>query len=264
MRGAIILRNSSGVCTLLSTLNNIRIVLVNTFHPGNIGSSARALKTMGMNQLYLVSPRDFPHEDANRLAASADDVLQNAVVVETLYEAVADCKMVIISTVRERGYDLPVLTPEKCAGQLLESSKQGPVALVFGPERFGISNEDLSLGKYRVTIPANPEYSSLNLAASVQTLSYEVYKQQTQGSSENAAPDTREQVSLKDMERFFEHLESTYQSTGFINSKHPGEVIKRLRQLFARAQPDQMEMNILRGMLASVDKIVDQKDKSER
>ncbi len=237
-------------------LNNIRIVLITTFHPGNIGSSARALKTMGMNQLYLVSPRDFPHAEADRLAASADDILRHAVVVETLFEAVADCKMVIISTVRERGYDLPVLTPEQCAGQLLESSSQGPVALVFGPERFGISNEDLSLGKYRVTIPANPEYSSLNLAASVQTLSYEIYKQYDQSISENAEPESREQVNLADMERFYEHLEITYKSTGFINNKHPGEVVKRLRQLFARAQPDQMEMNILRGMLTSVDKIV--------
>ncbi len=113
-------------------LNNIRIVLINTFHPGNIGSSARALKTMGMNQLYLVSPREFPHEEANRLAASAEDVLESAVVVETLSDAVADCKMVIISTVRERGYDLPVLTPEQCAAQVLESSNQGSVALVFG------------------------------------------------------------------------------------------------------------------------------------
>lgn len=242
-------------------LKNIRIVLINTFHPGNIGSSARALKTMGLKQLYLVSPREFPHEDANRLAASAQDVLENAVVVETLFEAIADCKMVIISTVRERGYDLPVLTPEQCAGQLLESSTQGPVALVFGPERFGISNDDLSLGKYRVTIPANPEYSSLNLAASVQTLSYEIYKQHSQGCSDGVTADSREQVSLQDMERFYTHLEQTFQRTGFINAKHPGEVVKRLRQLFARAQPDQMEMNILRGMLTSVDKIVEQKDK---
>lgn len=239
-------------------LNNIRIVLINTFHPGNIGSSARALKTMGLNQLYLVSPKDFPHEEANRLAASAEDVLENAVIVDTLFDAVADCKMVIISTVRERGYDLPVLTPEQCAGQLLESSTQGPVALVFGPERFGISNEDLSLGKYRVTIPANPNYSSLNLAASVQTLSYEIYKYSSESGQREIRSDSREQVSLQDMERFYEHLEQTYLSTGFINSKHPGEVVKRLRQLFARAQPDQMEMNILRGMLTSVDKIVKQ------
>lgn len=242
-------------------LNNIRIVLINTFHPGNIGSSARALKTMGMNQLYLVSPREFPHEEANRLAASAEDVLESAVVVETLSDAVADCKMVIISTVRERGYDLPVLTPEQCAAQVLESSNQGSVALVFGPERFGISNDDLSLGKYRVTIPANPKYSSLNLAASVQTLSYEIYKQYSQDSCNNIDVDKREQVSSLDMERFYTHLESTYKSTGFINSNHPGEVVKRLRQLFSRAQPDQMEMNILRGMLASVDKIVEQKEK---
>lgn len=241
-------------------LENIRIVLINTFHPGNIGSSARALKTMGLNQLYLVSPREFPHEEANRLAASAEDVLTSAVVVDTLFEAVADCKMVVISTVRERGYDLPVLTPEHCAEQLLESSKQGPVALVFGPERFGISNEDLSLGKYRVTIPSNPEYSSLNLAAAVQTLSYEIYKHSHQGCEKNTTSDSREQVSLQDMERFYTHLEQTYLSTGFINSKHPGQVVKRLRQLFARAQPDQMEMNILRGMLTSVDKIVEKKD----
>ena len=242
-------------------LENIRIVLINTFHPGNIGSSARALKTMGMNQLFLVSPREFPHAEATRLAASATDVLEDAVVVETLSEAIADCKMVIISTVRERGYDLPVLSPEQCAGQVLVSAEQGPVALVFGPERFGINNEDLALGKYRVTIPANSEYSSLNLAASVQTLSYEIYKQY---SSENqnylTTADAREQVSSGDMERFYTHLEKTYLSTGFINSKHPGEVIKRLRQLFARAQPDQMEMNILRGMLTSVDKVVEQKD----
>lgn len=250
----------------MSSLNNIRIVLVRTFHPGNIGSAARAMKTMGMKDLYLVNPIDFPADEAIKMAASADDVINNAVVVDSLYQAVKDCSVVIASTARPRGYDLPELNPEKTAKALNTGSKTGKVALVFGPERMGLSNEDLQLAKYRVSIPTHPEYSSLNLAAAVQTLSYEIYKDHcltnsdliNQSSEKDVSdlsiPPERQLPTTEDVERFYDHLESTLNETGFIIKNHPGEIMQKFRNLFGRAQPDRSEINILRGVLSSVQK----------
>lgn len=245
----------------MSDLNNIRVVLVRTFHPGNIGSAARAMKTMGLKALYLVNPIDFPSNEAIKMSASADDVVNNAVVVESLYEALHECSVVVASTARPRGYDLPELDPEQSAKALSEGSTAGKVALVFGPERMGLSNEDLQLAKYRVSIPTHPEYSSLNLAAAVQTLCYEVYKEH----SSNNLPSNdgflkateaveRELPTTEDVERFYDHLESTLNTTGFINKSHPGEIMQKFRSLFGRAQPDVSEMNILRGVLSSIQK----------
>ncbi len=241
-------------------LSNIRIVLIRTFHPGNIGSAARAMKTMGLSQLYLVDPWLFPDPEASKMAASAEDILDQAIIVSTLEEAVKDCHIVAATTARVRGYDLPEVNPETCAKQLLHTASQGNVALVFGPERYGIKNEDIQLANYRVTIPANPEYSSLNLASAVQTLCYEIYKNHL--TSKNEKPldisniDTRDFPSSEDLERFYVHFEKTYQNTGFIRKAHPGEIMQRVRNLYARAHLDKMELNILRGMLSSVDKAI--------
>jgi tRNA (cytidine32/uridine32-2'-O)-methyltransferase len=234
-------------------LDNIRVVLIKTFHPGNIGSSARAMKTMGLKQLYLVNPLTYPDSEANKMAASAEDVLDSAVVVESLYDAVKDCSFVAACTGRVRGYDLPSLSPEQCAKQLLSVADNGPVALVFGPERFGLSNDDLSLAQYRVTIAANPSYSSLNLAAAVQTLSYEIYKQYSDD-VEDPAEAFLPRPTTEELELFYSHLESTFSKTNFINKRHPGQVMQKLRGLFARTELDTTELNILRGLLASVDR----------
>jgi tRNA (cytidine32/uridine32-2'-O)-methyltransferase len=243
------------------TFNNIRIVLCQTSHPGNIGSTARAMKNMGITKLYLVAPRNFPHDDAIKMACSAADVVKNAVIVDTLYEAVKDCRLVIASTARPRGFDLPMIDPEQSAQALCEGAKIAPVALLFGPERMGLSNADLQYAKYRVTIPTSPDYSSLNLAAAVQTLSYEIYKyalkqtDATNGNNEMEPLDPlfqRELPTTKEMEQFYQHLEQALTATEFIMKKHPGKVLKKLRRLFDRAQPDVKEMNILRGILASM------------
>ncbi len=236
-------------------LSNIRIVLVRTYHPGNIGSAARAMKTMGLSDLALVNPLDFPSAEAQKMAASASDILDNAACFKHLYDAVKDCSVVIASTARNRGYDLPQLLPEESAQHLVFSSQQNKVALLFGPERMGLSNEDLQYAKYRVSIPTSPAYGSLNLAAAVQTLSYEIFKQaNAEQNKQQKASAQRDLPSTRQMQQFYSHLEETLNETGFIFKKHPGQIMQKLRTLFARAQPDKTELNILRGILASCQK----------
>lgn len=230
------------------SLSNIQTVLVETFHPGNIGSAARAMKTMGLSQLVLVNPVDFPSQESERLAAGATDVLESARQVDELNAALLDSQLVVACTARPRGFDLPELTPEQAAGLLLENAAIGKVSVLYGPERFGLSNEQFKLARYRVTIPANPDYASLNLASAVQLMSYEIFKA---NGRETPANDARALPSTADMERFYAHLEETLDESGFINQAHPGKIMDKLRQLFMRAQPDMTELNILRGMLAS-------------
>lgn len=241
-------------------LNHIKIVLVRTFHPGNIGSAARAMKTMGLHNLWLVQPRNFPADDALKMARSADDIVLGATRVESVYAAVKDCQLVVASTARQRGYDLPVLNPEQCARQLINhagvstgqvGTKQ-KVALLFGPERMGLNNDDLRYAHYRVTIPTSPDYSSLNMAAAVQTLSYEIFKQFLQQEQQQPARvEVEERPSIEDMERFYEHLEQALLEAGFIFRKHPGEVMLRFRQLFTKAQLTRSEVSMLRGALSA-------------
>jgi len=251
--------------TEVSHLDNIRIVLVRTFHSGNIGSTARAMKTMGLTNLILVNPKDFQLDQALQMAMSADDVVHNAKHVDSLYEAVSDCTVVTASTARTRGYDLPMQNPEQAAQNLCQNSSKQKVALVFGPERMGLSNEDLVHCTHRVTIPTSPDYSSLNLAAAVQTLSYEVFKQynlmQTGTAqidkttiSTTLKEDARDMPSIEDTERFYQHLEEALHDVGFIFKKHPGDVMKKLRRMFSRTQMDQTEMGIMRGILAAMQK----------
>ncbi|MCK5895891.1 MAG: RNA methyltransferase [Cocleimonas sp.] len=238
-------------------LDNIRIVMVRTFHAGNIGSAARALKTMGLHQLYLVSPRDFPSDEALKMAAGAKDTVEQAIVVDSVYEAVKDCSVVIATTARTRSNELPEVDPEEMAFALNTAAKKAPVALIFGPERMGLFNEDLTLATHRVTIPANPDYSSLNIAAAVQTLSYEIYKRSLMD-NKNSTEDTpfaKERPSAKELENFYLQLEQTLKETGFIIKNHPGKVMQRLRNLFSRAELDAHEMRILRGALASVQRL---------
>jgi len=236
------------------SLENIRIVLVRTYHAGNIGSAARSMKTMGLSDLCLVKPRDFPSVQANKMAAGADDMLGSIRVVDTLAEAIADCTVIVASTVRPRTYDLPELKPEQAANLLLEGASHSPVALIFGPERMGLHNEDIKLAKYRVTIPANPEYNSLNMAAAVQTLSYEIYKTFTKAVSfENEI--IRQLPSSENIERLFIHLEKVLKEIQFLRS-HQGETMQRLRNLLSRAEPDVLETSIIRGILTAIEKSI--------
>ena len=238
------------------TLDDIRIVLVNTSHSGNIGSAARAMKTMGLSKLYLVDPACEIDSHASALAAGATDVLGKAVVVDTLADAIADCSLTIGTSARSRTLSWPMVEPRECGEKLVAEAANGPVALVFGRENSGLTNEELQQCNYHVCIPANPEYSSLNLAMAVQTLCYE-----TRMAYLNTQPKQQEQDDVtypnaKQTELFYEHLEQTLNDTGFIIKQHPGMVMTKLRRLFNRARPEEAEMNILRGILTSINKSI--------
>ena len=232
--------------------NNIRIVMVNTSHPGNIGAVARVMKNMSLSSLYLVEPRYFPSEEANARSSGALDILQNAVVCESLEQAVADCELVIGTSARERSADWPVLNPRQSANKLVETARQSQVALVMGRESSGLTNQELDLCQYLVHIPSNPDYNSLNVAMAVQVFAYEIYLQmqttleQNDESSEEFAALTSEQ-----MQNFFVHLEQTLLDIDFLDERRSELLMRRLRQLFYRARPSQDEMNILRGILSA-------------
>jgi len=236
-------------------LENVRIILVNTSHTGNIGSAARAMKTMGLSQLVLVDPVQPPDGQSVALAAGATDILANLRIVPTLAEAIADCSLVVGASARSRTLAWPMLDPREMGEQLATDAKKGTVALVFGRERTGLSNEELQQCHYHVNIPANPEYSSLNVAMAVQTLSYEIrmawLAQQETGAQVDDDSDYPPQAS---MELFFQHLEETLYQTQFLHSDRSGHVMMRLRRMFTRMRPDSNELNILRGILTSIQK----------
>ncbi len=234
-------------------LDNIRIVLIETSHPGNIGSAARAMKTMGLKNLYLVTPKLFPHPKADEMASSAKDILKHAVIVSELDEAVADCKLVIGTSTRSRTIPWPILTPRELGEKIRAEESGAQVAIVFGREQSGLTNEELHRCHFHVQIPANPEYSSLNLAAAVQVIAYEL---RVASLTENAPVIWDYQLAtVKDLEGFYAHLESVMIKLDFLNPKAPRQLMTRLRRLFSRARPDVMEINILRGILGAVEKI---------
>ncbi|MCH7374049.1 tRNA (cytosine(32)/uridine(32)-2'-O)-methyltransferase TrmJ [Aeromonas sp. MR19] len=234
-------------------LDQIRIVLVNTSHTGNMGSAARAMKTMGLTQLVLVDPQTLPDDNAMALAAGASDVLANARIVSTLDEAIADCGLVIGTSARSRTLSWPMLDPREAGEKAVVEGVKHPVALVFGRERTGLTNDELQKCHYHVAIAANPEYSSLNLAMAVQTICYEVRMHWLQ----DQVPEVESEAdypSADQLEGFYQHLEQTLLKTGFIADDHPGQVMSKLRRLFNRARPETVELNILRGILTSVQK----------
>ena len=232
----------------------IRIVLVGTTHPGNIGAVARAMKNMGLTDLALVGPRYFPHEDATARASGAEDLLDRATVVATLEEAIADCVFVAGASARSRAIEWPSLAPRECAARLLAESAGGRVAVVFGPEKSGLTNEHLDRCQVLLTIPTNPEFSSLNLAMAVQVMAYEllVARLDPPAVEEPEIPP----ATAEEMEHFYAHLEDVLTDTGFLDPDNPRTLMRRLRRLFIKAAPDQNEVNILRGVLTSVDRLV--------
>lgn len=236
-------------------LQNIRIVLVETSHTGNMGSVARAMKTMGLTNLWLVNPLVKPDSQAIALAAGASDVIGNAQIVDTLDEALSGCSLVVGTSARSRTLPWPMLDPRECGLKSISESEHAPVALVFGRERVGLTNDELQKCHYHVAIAANPEYSSLNLAMAVQVISYEVRMAwlAKQDAAVPAAEPEAPYPLVDDLERFYDHLEQILLSTGFIRENHPGQVMNRLRRLFTRARPESQELNILRGMLASIE-----------
>lgn len=234
-------------------LENIRIVLVNTSHPGNIGAAARAMKNMGLSKLVLVDPKDHPTYEAYSRASGADDVLGDAVVVSTLSEALKGCAWVMGTSARERTVEWPMMDPRECAGRSVEESESGEVAIVFGRERTGLTNEELELCHALVCIPSNPEYSSLNVAAAVQVLCYELRVASVQEvvaqpveKSESDSPATADQV-----EGMYDHLSQMLEDVGFFGTNNPEIVMRRLKGLFSRTRVTRREVNILRGIFSA-------------
>jgi tRNA (cytidine32/uridine32-2'-O)-methyltransferase len=232
-------------------LKNIRIVLVDTSHPGNIGAAARAMKNMSLRQLHLVTPHNYPHQEATSRASGADDLLNDARVAGSLDEALRGCRLVVGTSARTRTIDWPVVSPREAAAKLVQEARQGDVALVFGRERSGLTNSELDRCTFLVHIPTNEAYSSLNLGAAVQILAYEIYLAQKQGL--RVDPDSQRDLASADMlQGFHEHLTQTLEDIGFSDPRQSEKLLRRLRSLFQRARPDKDEINILRGILSAM------------
>lgn len=234
----------------------VRIVLVGTQHPGNIGSAARAMKTMGLSRLVLVEPSRFPHAEADALAAGADDVLAAATVHDTLAEALADCSLVLGCTARSRRVALAEQPPREAALRVLGDARRGgEVALVFGRERTGLTNDELQLCHGAVHIPANPDYSSLNLAAAVQVMSYEL-RIAMLGTQRAGQPDRdTAPAPHAELEGFFAQLAQTLDAIDFHKGRAPESAMRKLRRLFLRAGLDVREVRLLRGILADAQRM---------
>jgi tRNA/rRNA methyltransferase len=235
----------------VAVLERVRVVLSHTSHPGNIGAAARAMRTMGLSHLYLVKPKHFPHVDARALAAGALDILNAAVVCETLEEALSGTVLAVAATARNRDLSHEVVDCRTASLRLVSETRRGDVALVFGTERTGLTVAEVSKCGLIATIPSNATYSSLNVAQAVQVFAYELRIASETPDNEPAV----EPVNLathEEVEHFYEHLERTLYSTGFLNPAQPGRLMQRMRRLFARSRLEKEEVNILRGILSAM------------
>ena len=239
----------------LALLKNIRIVLVNTSHPGNIGAAARAMKNMGLSRLYLVEPKDFPSLEAISRSAGALDVLDDAVVVDDLSLAISDCVWVAGTSARLRTIEWPILEPRECVQTSLEFIEQGDIAIVFGRENSGLTNDELAKCNVLLHIPTNPDYSSLNLAAAVQVVSYElrlalsdekIIKKKGKKHYQDVLADTDQ------LEGMYQHLHEALDSLDFFGSNNPDVIMRRLKGFFKRANTTQREVGIFRGICAAM------------
>lgn len=234
------------------SLANVRIVLVGTTHPGNIGAAARAMHTMGLSRLYLVSPKRFPCAEATARASGADDLLAQAEVCTSLPQAIAGCRIVFGLSARSRNISWPFLEARACGALAAAEAATGEAALVFGREHSGLSNTELDHCNYLVHIPTNPEYGSLNLAAAVQVIAYEVRMAAMAGGHLPLKGPIELSPALTDeIEGFFRHLEQALMEIGFLDPSRPRLLMRRLRRLFFRARLDTQEVNILRGILTA-------------
>ena len=237
---------------------NIKIVLVNPSHPGNIGGAARAMKTMNLSELVLVNPKEFPDPRAVWRAAGAQDVLSNAKVVSSLDEAIADCHFIIGTSARGRRIPWPIVDARECAHQVYEESPSSKVAILFGREDSGLNNEELQRCNLHVHVQTNSDYSSLNLAMAVQIISYELRMRfieiQNKNKKLNNSDWDEPFANANEVNLFHEHLEETLLDLNFYNPDEPKQLLTRLRRLFSRVRLDKMEINILRGILTAIQK----------
>ena len=227
--------------------DNIRVILSHTSHPGNIGAAARAMKTMGLRHLYLINPYRFPDPQATAMAAGADDILDNAVVCVSIDEALHGVAFTVAMTARLRDISIEVKLPREAMPEVLQQASMQPVALLFGTEMSGLTNEEMGKAQVLVNIPTNPDFSSLNLAAAVQVMSYELSV-----AAQGFVPKMVEvrPASHEQMEGYYAHLEKVLFEIGFFTTQNPTRMMQRLRRLYARARPEPEEVNILRGMLS--------------
>jgi TrmH family RNA methyltransferase len=235
-------------------LTNVRVILVETSHPGNIGAVARAMKTMCLTDLRLVSPKCFPHEQATAMSSGAEDLLLAARCHNTLEQALVDCTLVMGATARSRSLAWSTVAPHDAAIKAVTEAARSPVALVFGRESSGLTNDELAICHAAVHIPTNPAFSSLNVAAAVQVLAYEVYVAHSllDPAVDAADPSGEVWVSAQAMEGFYEHMSRALAHVGFFDVGNPTIVMRRLRRLFARSRLDENEYNILRGFFRAV------------
>lgn len=239
--------------------HDLRIVLVATSHPGNIGAVARAMKNMGLEQLYLVAPKAFPNVEATARAAGADDILAKAKVVNCLEEALVGCTMVIGTSARNRNFPIPLLDAREAASKAVAeaSLEQRAVAIVFGRENNGLTNEELQKCHYHLCIPSNPDFSSLNVASAVQIVVYEIMMVAEKYRFGDFASNIADQdvlATAEEMAQFYEHLRQTLIELGVLNPQQPRRLMERLRRLFNRARPEHLEINVLRGILREIQK----------
>ncbi len=235
-------------------LSNIRIVLVETTHPGNIGATARAMKNMGLERLCLVRPARFPHADASARASGADDLLAGAERCEGLDQALAGCSLVFGASARQRTIRWPQLDPRQAAERVSELGDDLEVAFLFGREHSGLTNEELERCHYLLHIPANPEFSSLNLAAAVQVVCYELRMTLLEAARQQCDQGEQPLATAEELADFYRHLEQMMIDIDFLDPDNPRQLMRRLRRLFNRSHLDRMEVNILRGIFSAAQK----------
>lgn len=243
-------------------LDRVRVVMVNTSHPGNIGSAARAMKTMGLSDLVLVAPDEYPSAVATALASGAGDILHRARVVSSLQAAVADCALVLAASARSRTIPWPVLGAREAGALVAQASTGAQVALVFGREERGLTNEELMQASVHVQIPSDAGYGVLNVAQAVQVLAYEVRMANLLAVQQpDSAPEMQRlnldlsvqwderPATMDEMEHFYAHLQQTAVALGYLDPDNPRRMMPRMRRLFGRARPDRLEVAMLRGLL---------------
>jgi TrmH family RNA methyltransferase len=235
----------------MTALDNIRIVLVHTTHPGNIGAAARAMKNMGLSDLVLVCPKVFPSGEANARASGADDILAAARVVDSLEAALEDRELVIGASARLRSITWPQMDPKECADLVIGSDHR--TAILFGREHSGLTNEEMERCHFLLHIPSNPEYTSLNVAAALQVIAYELYVRSLQEGPEAVIPPAERLASGEAMESFYGHLHDVLEAIQFLHpTKHEESINRRLRRIFNRTALEEQEVHLLRGILTRV------------
>jgi len=237
----------------MNSLDNIRFVLVGTTHPGNIGAAARAMKTMGLTKLHLVEPLHYPNAEATARASGADDVLANAMVHSDLVSAIAGCHQVFGMSARLRHLPVPVVDPRQAVEQIQQQPVDTQTAILFGREHSGLSNEELDRCHHLINIPANPDYSSLNLAAAVQVFAYELKMSFDPSIEVGRIGEDREAIDAKDLDHLYQHFEQSLTEIGFLDPANPKNLMRRLKRVFNRAGLDRNELQILHGILRAAE-----------